>query len=70
MGIRGWRDAPVEVRDAARELERTRLELRLALTDEKVDAAKARALFEKQLSLADKIARWRFQEELKQAGQR
>jgi Spy/CpxP family protein refolding chaperone len=70
MGIRGWRDAPAEIRDVARELQRARLELRLALTDEKVDAAKAKALFEKQLALADKIARWRFQEELKRAGQR
>ena len=60
-------EVPQAVRHLLDEAHRTQLQLRLALTEDKVDAAKAKALFEKVQDLRGKIARWRFEENLKRA---
>ena len=59
------KDVPQAIRNLMNEAHRTNLQLRLALTEDKVDAAKAKALFEKAQELRGKIARWRFEESLK-----
>jgi Spy/CpxP family protein refolding chaperone len=61
------RNAPAEIQSAMRELHRADLQIRLALTEDKVDVAKARAIFEKQLKLQEQVTRWRFEEMLKGA---
>ena len=65
FGARMRTEVPQAVRHLMDEAHRTQLQLRLALTEDKVDAAKAKALFEKAQELRGKIARWRFEESLK-----
>ncbi|HDQ92928.1 MAG TPA: hypothetical protein ENN89_02295 [Synergistetes bacterium] len=59
---------PDEIRDKMRELQRTNLEMRLALTQEKPDVNKARLLFGQAQKLQNELSRWRFEEYVKTLG--
>ncbi len=52
---------PEEITEKMRALQRTHLEIRLALTEDKPDAQKARQLFERSQELRNELARWRFE---------
>lgn len=63
----GWRqktdaraELPAEITEKMTALQRTHLEMRLALTEETPDVEKARELFEKSRELRNEIARWHF----------
>ncbi|MCX7828097.1 MAG: hypothetical protein N2315_02700 [Thermanaerothrix sp.] len=53
------KDVPKDVQDMMREAQRLQLQMRLALTEDKVDAGKVRSLFERIHELRGKIGRWR-----------
>lgn len=53
-----------ELRKSMEAIHRTRLELRLALTDKPLDEDKVRQLHGKILKLHDETARWRFEQTL------
>ena len=62
MGRReGRMDVPAELRTKMTEMEKTRLQLRLAMMENPVDQAKARDLFAKIQSLRSEMAAWRFE---------
>lgn len=52
---------PAEITDKMVILQRTHLEMQLALTEEEPDVAKARELFEKSQEIRNEIARWQFE---------
>ncbi|HPD96710.1 MAG TPA: hypothetical protein PLP89_00155 [Synergistales bacterium] len=56
---------PDEIRAKMQELQRTHLEMRLALTQEKPDVNKARLLFGKAQKLQNELSKWRFEEYVK-----
>jgi UDP-glucose 6-dehydrogenase len=64
------KDVPKDVQDMMREAQRLRLQMRLALTEDKVDAAKVRSLFEKLHDINGKIGRWRIEEAIKRSASR
>jgi hypothetical protein len=55
---------PAEITDKMTVLQRTHLEMRLALTEEKPDVARARELFEKSQEIRNEVARWHFERAL------
>lgn len=61
----GWESAPEEIQARMKTLQRTRLELSLALTEEPVDTKKVTELHEKVLKLHSEMARWHFEQTLK-----
>lgn len=62
----GWEVAPAEIQNSMKELQRAQLELRLALTKEPVDSKKVTELHEKVLNLHNEMARWHFDQILKE----
>ena len=54
-------DYPKEILDKIGELQRTHLEMRLALTQEKPDLEKARSLFSRAQEIRNEISLWRFE---------
>ncbi len=52
---------PAEIIDKMAILQRTHLEMQLALTEEEPDVARARELFEKSQEIRNEIARWQFE---------
>ncbi|MGC9489810.1 MAG: hypothetical protein ACP5CD_01105 [Thermovirgaceae bacterium] len=74
-GFRGgaWRqgvgtrvELPAEITAKMTELQRTHLEMRLALMQEDPDVTKARDLFGKSQEIRNEIAQWRFEQALKE----
>jgi hypothetical protein len=61
-----FQNMPDELRKSMEAIHRTRLELRLALTDKPLDEDKVRQLHGKILKLHDEMARWRFEQTLEQ----
>ena len=57
-------DMPQEIRVKMQELQRTHLEMRLALAQDKPDVDKARLLFGKTQKLHNELAKWRFEQYL------
>ncbi|NLO56488.1 MAG: hypothetical protein GX108_05480 [Thermovirga sp.] len=54
-------DYPKEILDKMNELQRTRLEMRLALTQDEPDVNKAKLLFSKAQDIRNEISLWRFE---------
>ncbi len=74
-GFRGgaWRqdagtrvELPAEIKAKMTELQRTHLEMRLALMQEDPDVAKARELFGKAQEIRNEVARWHFERALEE----
>ncbi|MDO9507857.1 MAG: hypothetical protein Q7I97_00720 [Thermovirgaceae bacterium] len=69
MGNRGFRmqrnaqpiEFPKEISNKMQEMQRTNLEMRLALTKEKPDVNTARLLFGKAQKLQNELSKWRFE---------
>lgn len=65
MGRRGaMAEMPAELRAKMTEMEKARLQLRLAMMNDPVDQAKAREIFAKMQSLRSEMAAWRFEQML------
>jgi len=60
-GSDGRVEFPAEITEKMRGLQRTHLEIRLALTEGTPDVQKARQLFERSQELRNELARWRFE---------
>lgn len=52
---------PQEMKDKMQEMQRTNLEMRLALSQDKPDVNKARLLFGKFQKLQNEVSKWRFE---------
>jgi Spy/CpxP family protein refolding chaperone len=52
---------PQDIKDKMQEMQRTNLEMRLALSQEKPDVNKARLLFGKVQKLQNELSKWRFE---------
>jgi hypothetical protein len=61
QGVDGRVQLPAEITDKMVILQRTHLEMQLALTEEEPDVARARELFEKSQEIRNEIARWQFE---------
>ncbi|MFP4481506.1 MAG: hypothetical protein ACLFN0_01770 [Thermovirgaceae bacterium] len=61
-------ELPAEVTEKLTVLQRTHLEMRLALTEEEPDVDKARELFLKSQEIRNEIARWHFEQALDNFG--
>lgn len=57
-------DMPQEMRTKMQELQRTNLEMRLALAQDKPDINKARLLFGKTQKIQNELGKWRFEQYL------
>jgi hypothetical protein len=63
-------EIPAEMAQKMRDLERTRLELRMLFLEDKLDQKKATELHERILSLRTDVSRWQFEQWLKVIEQR
>lgn len=63
-------EVPAEIAQKMRDLERTRLELRMLFLEDKLDQKKATELHERILSLRTDVSRWQFEQWLKGIEQR